>query len=42
MAYLSGPEASWANTKRIPAFEAAAAFGVDVTVAGRPHSDWNP
>ncbi|MGW7619267.1 substrate-binding domain-containing protein [Streptomyces antimycoticus] len=32
VAYLSGPEASWANTKRIRAFEAAAAFGVDVTV----------
>ncbi|GDY39646.1 hypothetical protein SANT12839_005280 [Streptomyces antimycoticus] len=38
MAYLSGPEASWANTERIRAFEAAAAFGVDVTVIPCGHT----
>jgi DNA-binding LacI/PurR family transcriptional regulator len=31
-AYLSGPPASWANSERIRAFEAARAFGLDVTV----------
>jgi DNA-binding LacI/PurR family transcriptional regulator len=31
-AYLSGPSASWANGERIRAFEAARAFGLDVTV----------
>ena len=31
-AYLSGPPASWANAERIRAFEAARAFGLDVTV----------
>ncbi|MEV8401874.1 LacI family DNA-binding transcriptional regulator [Streptomyces niveus] len=30
--YLSGPETSWANAERIRAFDAAAAFGLDVTV----------
>lgn len=29
-AYLSGPSASWANTERIRAFEAARAFGLEV------------
>ncbi|MFI5732296.1 LacI family DNA-binding transcriptional regulator [Kribbella sp. NPDC051587] len=32
VAYLSGPEASWANGERIRALEAAAAFGLHVTV----------
>ncbi|GAA0612808.1 LacI family DNA-binding transcriptional regulator [Kribbella sandramycini] len=32
VAYLSGPEASWANGERIRALEAAAAFGLRVTV----------
>jgi len=32
VAYLSGPEASWANAERIRALEAAAAFGLHVTV----------
>lgn len=32
VAYLSGPEASWANAERIRAFEAARAFGLEVTV----------
>lgn len=32
IAYLSGPEASWANAERIRAFSAAQAFGLDVTV----------
>ncbi|MFC9647461.1 LacI family DNA-binding transcriptional regulator [Streptomyces sp. NPDC056937] len=32
VAYLSGPEASWANAERVRAFAAAAAFGLDVTV----------
>ncbi len=31
-AYLSGPKASWANSERIRAFDAARAFGLDVTV----------
>ena len=31
-AYLSGPSASWANSERIRAFEAARAFGLEVTV----------
>jgi LacI family transcriptional regulator len=31
-AYLSGPPASWANAERIRAFEAARAFGLEVTV----------
>ncbi|MEU4395200.1 LacI family DNA-binding transcriptional regulator [Kribbella sp. NPDC023855] len=31
-AYLGGPPASWANGERIRAFEAARAFGLDVTV----------
>ncbi|MEV8390211.1 MULTISPECIES: LacI family DNA-binding transcriptional regulator [unclassified Streptomyces] len=30
--YLSGPENSWANAERIRAFDAAAAFGLQVTV----------
>lgn len=30
--YLSGPETSWANAERIRAFDAAAAFGLEVTV----------
>ncbi|MGW6303886.1 LacI family DNA-binding transcriptional regulator [Streptomyces niveus] len=30
--YLSGPETSWANAERIRAFDAAAAFGLDVTI----------
>ncbi|MFC8074912.1 LacI family DNA-binding transcriptional regulator [Streptomyces sp. NPDC057307] len=30
--YLSGPETSWANAERIRAFDAAAAFGLQVTV----------
>ncbi|MET7282264.1 LacI family DNA-binding transcriptional regulator [Kribbella sp. NPDC005582] len=32
VAYLSGPEASWANAERIRALEAAAAFGLRLTV----------
>lgn len=38
VAYLSGPEASWANAERIRAFEAAAAFGVDVTIIPCGHT----
>ncbi|AQW47084.1 alanine racemase [Streptomyces hygroscopicus] len=38
VAYLSGPEASWANAERIRAFEAAAAFGIDVTVIPCGHT----
>lgn len=38
VAYLSGPEASWANVERIRAFEAAAAFGIDVTVIPCGHT----
>ncbi|MFD3376624.1 MULTISPECIES: LacI family DNA-binding transcriptional regulator [unclassified Streptomyces] len=38
VAYLSGPEASWANAERIRAFDAAAAFGVDVTVIPCGHT----
>jgi LacI family transcriptional regulator len=30
--YLSGPPTSWANAERIRAFDAAAAFGLEVTV----------
>ncbi|MET9552545.1 LacI family DNA-binding transcriptional regulator [Streptomyces sp. NPDC006645] len=30
--YLSGPETSWANAERIRAFDAAAAFGLEVTI----------
>lgn len=32
VAYLSGPEASWANTERIRAFASAKAFGLAVTI----------
>jgi LacI family transcriptional regulator len=32
VAYLSGPEASWANGERVRALEAAAAFGLHMTV----------
>jgi LacI family transcriptional regulator len=32
VAYLSGPEASWANSERIRALEAAKAFGLSVTI----------
>lgn len=32
VAYLSGPEASWANGERMRAFEAARAFGLEVVV----------
>lgn len=44
VAYLSGPEASWANAERIRAFDAAAAFGVEVTVipAATPHDTATP
>ncbi|MFE4252356.1 LacI family DNA-binding transcriptional regulator [Streptomyces sp. NPDC056910] len=38
VAYLSGPEASWANAERIRAFDAAAAFGLDVTVIPCGHT----
>ncbi|MEU8865235.1 LacI family DNA-binding transcriptional regulator [Streptomyces umbrinus] len=38
VAYLSGPEASWANAERIRAFDASAAFGVDVTVIPCGHT----
>ncbi|MFD3584583.1 LacI family DNA-binding transcriptional regulator [Streptomyces sp. NPDC058683] len=38
VAYLSGPEASWANTERIRAFDAAAAFGVEVSVIPCGHT----
>ncbi|MFF1762766.1 LacI family DNA-binding transcriptional regulator [Streptomyces sp. NPDC058266] len=38
VAYLSGPEASWANAERIRAFDAAAAFGVEVTVIPGGHT----
>ncbi|MFJ4783636.1 LacI family DNA-binding transcriptional regulator [Streptomyces sp. NPDC088794] len=37
VAYLSGPEASWANAERIRAFDAAA-FGVEVTVIPCGHT----
>jgi len=32
IAYLNGPEASWANSERLRALTAASAFGLDVTV----------
>ncbi|MFC4009077.1 LacI family DNA-binding transcriptional regulator [Nonomuraea purpurea] len=32
VAYLSGPEVSWANSERIRALEAAKAFGISVTI----------
>lgn len=32
IAYLNGPESSWANSERLRALEAAAALGLDVTV----------
>jgi LacI family transcriptional regulator len=32
LAYLSGPEASWANAERVRALEASRAFGLSVTV----------
>ncbi|MEV0385553.1 LacI family DNA-binding transcriptional regulator [Nonomuraea sp. NPDC050643] len=32
VAYLSGPEVSWANSERIRALEAARAFGIAVTI----------
>ena len=32
VAYLSGPEVSWANSERIRALEAAKAFGLSVTI----------